>query len=480
MKIAVTAASGRLGFALLRRLSTQIGTGQVVAVARDPSRVLVPGIEKRAGDYQSEDGMRAALKGIDTAVSTVWRARKRMGPAYRSQPLHREQFLNILRSPARMMRELLAKFNEANHSRLPVYRETLDDVAGMIHVKDFMRWMSGRGAKPKAKAKNPGITISAKDLALPVKQSGIYREVLFVPPSMPAADLLLKMQATHIHMGIVIDEYGGSDGLISIEDLVEEIVGDISDEHDTDDEQLKAWNVECAEVDVLCRRVFRRNAIELRRLECRDELFGERGGLTLLGNHGRHLKNGKQKPQQTSARSCLHGCLLSETPSLVMATDFRSVLSQTDARSTRNPFAAGARDVAGDAAQEVAGALLRAHAAEPVRAALDDDAVGDGESAMDALGEGDKPAPAHFVVQRRRAQVDHHIERAAIDDGVIRAAHGLDEIRDRRGEGGHAVTVLDLVQREVQFVCLVQGNFENARSDLHRAGETGRWSVEDC
>jgi len=136
------------------------------------------------------------------------------------------------------MRELLAKFNEANHSRLPVYRETLDDIAGMIHVKDFMRWMSLRGAKSKTNAKNPGINISAKDLALPVKQSGIYREVLFVPPSMPAADLLLQMQASHIHMAIVIDEYGGSDGLISIEDLVEEIVGDISDEHDTDDEQL--------------------------------------------------------------------------------------------------------------------------------------------------------------------------------------------------------------------------------------------------
>lgn len=135
------------------------------------------------------------------------------------------------------MRELLAKFNEANHSRLPVYRETLDDIAGMIHVKDFMRWMSLRGAKSKTKAKNPGISISARDLALPVKQSGIYREVLFVPPSMPAADLLLKMQASHIHMAIVIDEYGGSDGLISIEDLVEEIVGDISDEHDTDDEE---------------------------------------------------------------------------------------------------------------------------------------------------------------------------------------------------------------------------------------------------
>ncbi len=136
------------------------------------------------------------------------------------------------------MRDLLVKFNEANHSRLPVYSETLDDVAGMIHVKDFMRWMSVKGSKSKAKTKAPGISISATDLALTVKQSGLYREVLFVPPSMPAADLLLKMQANHIHMAIVIDEYGGSDGLITIEDLVEEIVGDISDEHDTDEEQL--------------------------------------------------------------------------------------------------------------------------------------------------------------------------------------------------------------------------------------------------
>jgi CBS domain containing-hemolysin-like protein len=136
------------------------------------------------------------------------------------------------------MRDLLGKFNEANHSRLPVFRETLDDVAGMIHVKDFMRWMSVKGAKSKTKAKNPGINVAAKDLALSVKQSGLHREVLFVPPSMPAADLLLKMQASHIHMAIVIDEYGGSDGLITIEDLVEQIVGDISDEHDTDDEQL--------------------------------------------------------------------------------------------------------------------------------------------------------------------------------------------------------------------------------------------------
>jgi CBS domain containing-hemolysin-like protein len=134
------------------------------------------------------------------------------------------------------MRELLVKFNEANHSRLPVFRETLDDVVGMIHVKDFMRWMTGKGSK--AKTKLSSIAVSATHLSLTVKQAGLYRDVLFVPPSMPATDLLLKMRADHIHMAIVIDEYGGSDGLVSIEDLVEEIVGDISDEHDTDEEKL--------------------------------------------------------------------------------------------------------------------------------------------------------------------------------------------------------------------------------------------------
>jgi CBS domain containing-hemolysin-like protein len=136
------------------------------------------------------------------------------------------------------MRELLVKFNEANHSRLPVYRETLDDVVGMIHVKDFMRWMTVKGGKAKTKTTLSSIAVSATVLSLTVKQAGLYRDVLFVPPSMPATDLLIKMRADHIHMAIVIDEYGGSDGLVTIEDLVEEIVGDISDEHDTDDEKL--------------------------------------------------------------------------------------------------------------------------------------------------------------------------------------------------------------------------------------------------
>jgi CBS domain containing-hemolysin-like protein len=140
------------------------------------------------------------------------------------------------------MRELLDKFVDANHSRVPVYRETLDGVTGMIHVKDFMRWMTARGArKRKAQADRPerpalgGLSIPASELSTPVKKAGLNREVLFVPPSMPATDLLIRMQASRTHLAIVIDEYGGTEGLVSIEDLVEVIVGDISDEHDTDE-----------------------------------------------------------------------------------------------------------------------------------------------------------------------------------------------------------------------------------------------------
>lgn len=138
------------------------------------------------------------------------------------------------------MRELLAKFTDANHSRIPIYHETLDDVQGMLHVKDFMRWLTLRGAKKKSSAAKgkaapaaaTGLSVSASDLAMTVKASGLSREVLFVPPSMPAGDLLLKMQTSHIHLALVIDEYGGTDGLASIEDLLEEIIGDIEDEHD--------------------------------------------------------------------------------------------------------------------------------------------------------------------------------------------------------------------------------------------------------
>jgi CBS domain containing-hemolysin-like protein len=138
------------------------------------------------------------------------------------------------------VRDLLERFVDANHSRLPVYRETLDDLTGLIHVKDLLGWMAARSrGKHKRKTAAPGFSVAAADLAIPVRQLNIQRELLFVPPSMPAADLLLKMRASRVHMAVVVDEYGGTDGLVSIEDLVEEIVGDISDEHDVDEQAVK-------------------------------------------------------------------------------------------------------------------------------------------------------------------------------------------------------------------------------------------------
>ena len=144
--------------------------------------------------------------------------------------------------------EMLECFLSAGHSRLPVYRETPDHPIGMVHIKDFLAWLSktGRGvAKPKKTSQKAAgglkpLNLSASNLRTAIKSTGTMRELLFVPPSMPAADLLVKMQSTHIHMAIVVDEYGGTDGLATIEDLVEEIVGDIADEHDEDDELIRA------------------------------------------------------------------------------------------------------------------------------------------------------------------------------------------------------------------------------------------------
>jgi magnesium and cobalt transporter len=115
--------------------------------------------------------------------------------------------------------ELLKYFAEVTHSRLPVFRETLDDPIGFVHIKDVVTEVAKDGEPPKR----------------PLER--LHREVLYVPPSMKLTDLLVKMQATRIHLALVVDEYGGTDGLLTLEDLVEVIVGDIEDEHD-DEEAL--------------------------------------------------------------------------------------------------------------------------------------------------------------------------------------------------------------------------------------------------
>lgn len=107
--------------------------------------------------------------------------------------------------------QVIETMRESTHTRLPVFRDTLDDITGMVHLKDLLPfWGDGQDFKLQS----------------------ILRELLFVPPSMKVLDLLMKMRDTGIHMAIVIDEYGGTDGMVTIEDLVEEIVGEIQDEHD--------------------------------------------------------------------------------------------------------------------------------------------------------------------------------------------------------------------------------------------------------
>lgn len=109
--------------------------------------------------------------------------------------------------------ELVATFAEHGHSRMPVYGESLDEIVGMIHIKDVFAIIAGD--KPR-----------------PADWSGLMRQPLFVPQARGALDVLADMRASRIHLAVVVDEYSGTDGIVTIEDLVEEIVGDIEDEHD--------------------------------------------------------------------------------------------------------------------------------------------------------------------------------------------------------------------------------------------------------
>ncbi len=170
---------------------------------------------------------------------------------------------------------VLQKFVAAGVSRMPLFHETLDDPRGMVHVKDLVRWLvqaarledGGAGGKPMTPEAGTGtaeappviaaeveavvngsafagleadfgaLDFSRVNLDQSVSSTKVRRSVLFVPPSMPVMNLLLRMQSTRKHMALVVDEYGGTDGLITIEDLVEQIVGQIEDEHDEDEER---------------------------------------------------------------------------------------------------------------------------------------------------------------------------------------------------------------------------------------------------
>lgn len=122
----------------------------------------------------------------------------------------------------------------SGHSRVPLYDDNLDHILGMVHIKDALE----RVTAPVDKPNGSPIKLVSTVLKQKLGRLELARKVLFVPPSMPVSDLLQSMQATRVHMAIVVDEYGGTDGLVTIEDLIESVVGDIEDEHDDEDEAL--------------------------------------------------------------------------------------------------------------------------------------------------------------------------------------------------------------------------------------------------
>jgi CBS domain containing-hemolysin-like protein len=152
--------------------------------------------------------------------------------------------------------DLLARFETCGHSRMPVFAETLDDPRGMVHIRDVVAHLTraARHRKVRRARKTNGamssvpssaeplqktpLDLAQVDLTRTVGELNLIRPVLFVPPSMLASELMARMQASRIQMALVIDEYGGTDGLVSLEDIVEMVVGDIEDEHDDDEPMI--------------------------------------------------------------------------------------------------------------------------------------------------------------------------------------------------------------------------------------------------
>lgn len=151
--------------------------------------------------------------------------------------------------------ELMTIFEVSGRSRMPVYADTLDDPRGMVHIRDLLSYVTKQARSRKRLAKSPAAANGADkvekaektakpkidfdlgriDLSKTVAEAGIIRSILFVPPSMLASDLMSRMQAARTQMALVIDEYGGTDGLVSHEDIVEMVIGDIDDEHDDEE-----------------------------------------------------------------------------------------------------------------------------------------------------------------------------------------------------------------------------------------------------
>jgi len=192
----------------------------------------------RRGNGNVKDAVREALSDDDRQVGTDFSAEERelLGNILDYSEVRVEDVM-VPRSDivgvdvVTGLSDLIKIYSDTAHSRMPIFRETLDDVFGIVHVKDVMSFLAQEGD------------------AAEFKLSKLRRPILYVPPTMKVMDLLADMRRQRTHMAVVVDEYGGTDGLVTIEDLVEQIIGDIEDEHDVDEEpelvQLSAQQYLC-------------------------------------------------------------------------------------------------------------------------------------------------------------------------------------------------------------------------------------------
>ena len=157
------------------------------------------------------------------------------------------------------IKEILLVIKNESHSRMPVYDQNLDNVLGFLHIKDVIK------------------NTNNKDFII----NDILREVLSVAPKSPILELLKRMRSSRIHIGLVVDEFGGVDGLVTIEDLVEEIVGEIEDEHDAEDDkvQIKRINDRTIIVDASYKIIELEDLFQLKIKEAKEEEIDTVGGL---------------------------------------------------------------------------------------------------------------------------------------------------------------------------------------------------------
>jgi len=157
------------------------------------------------------------------------------------------------------IKEILSVIKNESHSRMPVYDQNLDNVLGFLHIKDVIK------------------NINNKNFII----NDILRDVLYVAPKSPILDLLKRMRSSRIHMGLVVDEFGGVDGLVTIEDLVEEIVGEIEDEHDAEDDEvkIKRINDRTIIVDAAYKIIELEDLFQLKIKEAKEEKIDTVGGL---------------------------------------------------------------------------------------------------------------------------------------------------------------------------------------------------------